>query len=184
MGMRSTMILGLLGIWSVTAALAGERRQLDAHEHGRSTLDIAIEGGSVVMELTAPGADIVGFEHPAATDAQKAAIAAARIVLADPLALFVPPPAAGCRVATATVDLETEDHGGEHAGEESGGHAAFHTEYALDCADPAALGSLGFAFFDRFPDAAAVAVRLVTERGQTTYEVERAAPHLVLDGLT
>jgi hypothetical protein len=191
--MRGTAVLLLAGALATTATVAEERRELGAHEHGHSTLAIAVEGTRMAMELAAPGADIVGFERPASTDEQKAAIEQAKAALADPLALFAPPSAAGCRVAETVVELETgESHGKEHAegaahGEaahaEDEGHAEFHAEYALDCADPVELGSITFAFFERFPGAEEVAVTLLTDRGQTSYEVTRAAPRLVLDRL-
>jgi hypothetical protein len=191
--MRGTAALALAGALAATVAAAGDRRELGAHEHGHSTLAIAVEGTRVAMELAAPGADIVGFEHTASTDEQKAAIEQAKAALADPLALFAPPAAAGCRVATAAVELETGEHHrdehaegaahGEAAHAEGEGHAEFHAEYTLDCADPVELGSITFAFFERFPGAEEVAVTLLTDRGQTSYEVTRAAPRLMLDRL-
>ena len=74
---------------------AEETRQMGAHEHGVSTLNIAFEGNVLMMELEAPGADIVGFEYEAETDEDKARIAAAVAVLEDPTSLFVLPAAAG-----------------------------------------------------------------------------------------
>ena len=62
----------------------------------RGTLNIAIEGARLTMELEAPGADIVGFEHKAKTEQQKAAVEKAKQQLAEPQALFKLPAAAGC----------------------------------------------------------------------------------------
>ena len=75
-------------------AIAEESRQLDSHEHGVGELNIAVEGKTVVMELHAPGADIVGFEYVAESDADRAAVDAAVARLAAPLDLFVLPDAA------------------------------------------------------------------------------------------
>ena len=69
-------VAGLILISS--AVTAEETRQLGAHEHGHGTLNIAIEGTTVSMELEVPGSDIVGFEHVAATPEQKAAYASAK----------------------------------------------------------------------------------------------------------
>lgn len=171
--MRGRLALGLALVALVAAtATAEERRQLEAHEHGHSSLDIAIECNRVAMELRAPGADIVGFERPAATEAERTAVAAAKAALAEPLALFALSPVAGCKVAEATVELDTGK-----------GHTGFHAAYTLDCADPAALGAIDFAYFERFPNAQAVEVRLISERGQAIWEVERAAPRLALGEL-
>jgi hypothetical protein len=191
--MRRSVILGFVSMLGASAAFGEERRELGAHEHGHSTLNIAIEGTRVAMELAAPGMDIVGFEHAAETEEQKAAVETGKRTLADPLALFVLPPAAGCRLAAAKVKLGTESqetklgagesHTEDHsAGEE--GHTEFHAEYALDCTNPSALGSITFAFFEHFPQADEIKVTLISERGQKTFEVERAQPRLALGDLT
>ena len=46
------------------------------------------------MELVAPGMDIVGFEHVASTDEQKAAVEKAKAKLTDVLSVFKLPAAA------------------------------------------------------------------------------------------
>jgi len=85
-----------------------DARQLNAHEHGIGTLNIAIEAPLVVMEFHAPGADIVGFEYAAKSDADLAAISAALKTLEAPLDLFVLPKAARCAVQAVQVELESD----------------------------------------------------------------------------
>ena len=64
--MRQWLVTGLMCLPFTMSAVAEEKhRQLGAHEHGHGNFNIAIEGKSVSMELEAPGADIVGFEHKA-----------------------------------------------------------------------------------------------------------------------
>lgn len=129
------MTRALLSTVAITAlvgfAAAEEKRELGAHQHGVGLFNIAIEGDQLAMELEAPGADIVGFEHAAESAEDKAAIEAAKARLAAPLTLFVMPAEAGCTLASADVDLLTEggdhdDHGhGDHGHEEHG-----HEEHA------------------------------------------------------
>ncbi|GHA58444.1 hypothetical protein GCM10008927_25100 [Amylibacter ulvae] len=101
-------------------AFAEEKRQMDAHEHGVGQMNIAIEDSKVVIELHAPGADIVGFEYPAESIEDRTKIEAAVAMLAKPLDLFVFPAATGCSVVEATSELEGgehhdhEDHDDEH----------------------------------------------------------------------
>lgn len=170
-----------------------ETRALGAHEHGTGSLAIAIEGRAVAIELEAPGADIVGFEHAAESDADRAAIAAATARLEDPLALFVMPAAAGCTLVSATVALhaggedEGQAHGGAHAGKHDhageDGHSEFHAEYRIDCADPSQLTRIEMRYFEAFPNAEELDVQMVTEKGATAVEVDRASPVLDLAGL-
>ncbi len=96
-----------LSLVALTAfpAFAEETRLLDAHEHGVGTLNIAVEGTTVAMEFEAPGADIVGFEYEATTDAAQVAVHAAVAKLGSPLDLFVMPDAAKCIVVSAKADL-------------------------------------------------------------------------------
>lgn len=97
-----------------TPAFAETARELDAHEHGVGELNIAIEDGTVAMELHAPGADIVGFEYQAESAEDRAAIDAAVAALAKPLNLFVLPAEAECSMTQASAALETEADHDEH----------------------------------------------------------------------
>ncbi|MCV6585574.1 MAG: DUF2796 domain-containing protein [Marinibacterium sp.] len=120
-------------------AHADETRALDAHVHGVGALELAIEGDVVQMRLEAPGADIVGFEHPAETPEDKAAIETAKLALSMPLELFVVSDLAGCRVTTADVSLlgdedhdDHDDHGHDDQAHNDHDHAGHddHDDHA------------------------------------------------------
>ena len=180
---------------AIPARAEDEHRELGPHVHGHGTLDIAVEGKRVAMELEVPGMDIVGFEHQASTDAQKAAVDKATAQLEEPLTLFKVPEAAGCSVKEAKVALEAEhehdahdakeDKHEEHAHDEDGhdGHTAFHVTYALDCETPAALTEITFYYFNAFSGARSLTVNLVTPKAQSKYEVARDKPQLDLTGM-
>lgn len=187
---------------SASPLLADGTRQLESHEHGVGTLDIAVDGSTIAMELHAPGADIVGFEYAAESETDRAAIDVAVAILARPLDLFVLPAAAGCSVTKASAGLEgEEDHNthdaktdhGDHAHEdepnehddhaEEAGHAEFHAEYTLTCAQPDALTEIKFAYFDTFENARELEVQIITGSGAQAFEVERDAPALDLRSL-
>ncbi|ATF20374.1 zinc uptake protein ZrgA [Phaeobacter gallaeciensis] len=114
--------LSLLAIVTALPALAEGTRELDAHEHGVGTLNIAIENTTVSMEFEAPGADIVGFEYPAKSEEDISAVNTALATLSSPLQLFVVPDSALCSIVDAHAALESgeehEDHADEHAHEE------------------------------------------------------------------
>ena len=183
--MRTWLAGGLLAALAWTAH-AEERRELGTHEHGHAKLNLAIDGSALAMELEAPGMDVLGFEHPAESKQDEAAVEAVKATLADPPALFVPPAAAGCKVILATVSLLQEEHeekgegeaGTDHQHEPS--HSEFRGQYALECSIPDALGQLSFAWFDRFPNAEAVAVTMLDARGQSSWQVKRGDPPLAI----
>ena len=106
------------------------RRELGAHEHGASALDVAIVEGRVEMRLESPAMDIVGFEHEPSTDEQRAAIEEARATLSDPLTLFAPPEAAGCAVAEAAVEHVFEDGHDDHGHDDHGAEGHSHDDHA------------------------------------------------------
>jgi hypothetical protein len=186
-----------LAVAATTPVFAEETRQLDAHEHGVGQLDIAFDGKQILMELHAPGADIVSFEYAAESAEDRAKVDAAIVMLARPLDLFVLTEAAGCTIVQASAELESEegqaDHEDEHDDHEDAdhqeknvgeaGHTEFHAEYLLACADPGAVTEITFTYFDVFPNALEVEVQLISNKGATSFEVERDAPTLDLRGM-
>ena len=184
-----------------------DARQLNAHEHGIGALNIAIEAPLVVMEFHAPGADIVGFEYAAKSDADLAAISAALKILEAPLDLFVLPRAARCAVQAVQVELKSdadhganeEDHQGHEAHTEDGhqdhddhddhdeekhaassGHTEFQAEYSLICSNIEALTQIDFAYFEVFPNSKQVALQLISQSGARAFDIKSGAPLLDL----
>jgi len=100
----------LLALMLPSTLLAEEKRELGAHEHGHSALNIAVEGNQIAMDLEAPGADIVGFEYEAETQQDRAKVEAAIAALSDPLSLFVFPAAAACKAVEVDAHLVGEHH--------------------------------------------------------------------------
>ena len=79
----------------MTSARAEEdHRELGPHVHGHGTLNIAVDDKAVSMELEVPGMDLVGFEHAASTEDQKAAVDKAKAQLDKAAGRLL---AAGCR---------------------------------------------------------------------------------------
>ncbi|MDE0781157.1 MAG: DUF2796 domain-containing protein [Alphaproteobacteria bacterium] len=134
-------IFSLITLIAAFPAIAENARELDAHEHGVGTLNIAIDGTTVAMAFEAPGADIVGFEYAAESGADLAAIDAAVSTLGAPLDLFVMSDAANCSLVDAQAALEGEDghddHGEDgHADEEHDDHdEEDHNELAEEGSD-------------------------------------------------
>ena len=183
---------------SATPSLAEETTQLDAHEHGVGQLNIAFDENKIAMELHAPGADIVGFEYGAKSNADLAAIDAALQTLSDPLGLFLIPEAASCIVITAHAKLESEDSDHDDHDEEGHddhdeeghddhdevpGHTEFHAEYLLECANLTEISAITFSYFEIFPNALELEVQVISDKGATAFEIERDVAKLDLRGI-
>lgn len=175
-----------------TPALAedAKRRELGPHMHGQGTLDIAIEGKTIEMELVAPGMDIVGFEHLPPTNEQKALTAKAKTKLADVLALFKLPAAAQCEAKAANVESHMdvhkpgEEHDHEHEETKPGHeHAEFHATWTISCEAPENLTGLETVYFANFGSAQLLNVNVTTSKGQTQARMTRDKPALDLTGV-
>lgn len=184
--MRIAVLAAGIGCLMLVPAHAQERREAGPHQHGHGTLNIAIEGSRVSMELEVPGNDIVGFEHAAKTKLQRAAMDKAKGQLGAPLSLFRLPSSAGCAVKEATVKVESgskpdaKKAGHKH---DDHGHSEFHAEYTLECGTIANLTSIEFPYFSMFKSAEELEVSVITPKGQTKFEVKRGKPRLELSGL-
>ena len=132
---------------SNSPALASEEQQsLDAHEHGRGTINLVTVDSSLAIELFLPAINVVGFEHEPTTQAQKERIIAARKKLTEGAVLFTTSANADCQlhdVRVAIHGMQHDEHGHEddhdehdergHEDEDEEGHSEFAAEYEFDC---------------------------------------------------
>ena len=164
-----------------------EHGSLGAHEHGVGRLNAALDGKTLELELESPAMNLVGFEHVASSDADKAKVAAARAQLEQPLVLFSLPKAASCVVAKQELESplfgdkpEADDHdedakdadGHEHHHE----HSEIHAHYQFTCAKPEALKNLDLTqVFKTFPATLKIQVQLISPAGQQGVEATAKA---------
>jgi len=119
MNITRLALLASVASAAATPLLAQESREMEAHVHGVSTVEIAVEGHDVEIDLLSPGMDIVGFEYEASSDTDKDAVEAAIRVLLMPENVLTLPDAAECRLTEVLAHLHSGDHGhGEGEGHE------------------------------------------------------------------
>ncbi|WP_367373129.1 DUF2796 domain-containing protein [Pseudomonas lini] len=166
-----------------------EHGSLSAHEHGVGRLNAALDGQTLELELESPAMNLVGFEHAATTDADKAKVATVRALLEKPLVLFNLPKAAGCMVATQELESplfgdkpDADDHDEEDAKdghEHHHDHSEIHAHYQFSCSAPGALKTLDLAnIFNTFPATQKIQVQLISPSGQQGVEVTAKAAAL------
>ena len=90
-------------IFSVSAFAEDHFRQHDAHVHGQVEFNIAQDGHDLLIEITAPGADVVGFEHQPQTQKQQQHVNQATEQLAQANTLFTLNRGAQCKLEQASV---------------------------------------------------------------------------------
>ena len=193
---RMGRVAGLAPTLLACAALAeqhGEHREHTAHEHGRGTLDIVVEGEELVMELRIPGVNVVGFEHAPRDDAEREAVRQALVPFGDAASLLVLPAEAECEVEEAKAGIpgmaheddheehghEAEEHGAhedeEHEGHEpdsvSEAHSELRATWRFHCHEPGRLDAFEVRLFEHLLDAEEIAVRVVTPVAQLATEL-------------
>jgi hypothetical protein len=146
-------------------------------------LAVVLEGPELVVELSSPLDNLVGFEHAPANDVQRAALVEAGRRLRDAGAMFVLPAAAGCRLGdtdiespwplgtAATASRPTPAPASAHAGHThappvGGDHGDVVATWRFTCAQPQALERLEVGAFRQFPRLRKLRVEHVTARGQ------------------
>ncbi|AYN14161.1 DUF2796 domain-containing protein [Pseudomonas monteilii] len=153
---------------------------LGAHEHGVAKLNAVLDGNTLELELDSPAMNLVGFEHAANSDADKAKVAAVRQQLEQPLKLFGLSAAAGCKEDQQELESplfgdapKADEDGDEH--EHGHQHSDIGAHYQLTCANPDKLAQVDLApLFKAFPATQKINVQLIGPNGQKGVEATPA----------
>jgi hypothetical protein len=110
-------------------AQADEMHDHGKHVHGEVALNVAVEGGTLTVEIDTPAAQVLGFEKSPRNEAERAAVTSAEAWFRSGREMVGVPTAAACRLAS--VDFTAPKLGS--------GHADYRARYRFTCANPAAL---------------------------------------------
>ncbi|MEZ8731468.1 DUF2796 domain-containing protein [Vibrio splendidus] len=187
--MKPTILAVVIGMTVSTNVLANEEfRSHEAHVHGKVEVNIAQDGQELLVEVTAPGADVVGFEHAPETAEQKKVFEQAIAQLNKPEELFGFNNAS-CTLkfksVTNTLEDDHDDHEGhdhaegehddhkdhdhdDHEGHDhsEGGHGEFTVEYHYQCSDIEKLDTVNTQWFSKFSNTKSMTVNLLTDSAQ------------------
>ncbi|CAH7325940.1 Zinc-binding protein [Vibrio chagasii] len=120
--MKPSILAVVIGMTVSTNVLANEEfRSHGAHVHGQVEVNIAQDGQELLVEVTAPGADVVGFEHAPETAEQKKVFEQAIAQLNKPDELFSFNNA-NCTLKFKSVSNTLESDHNEHEGHDHEGH--------------------------------------------------------------
>ncbi|WP_218753080.1 zinc uptake protein ZrgA [Vibrio parahaemolyticus] len=200
--MPSKQVLAIvIGLSLSTVATAEEYRQHSAHVHGHVEFNIAQDGSDLLLEITAPGADVVGFEHAPENAEQEKTLQHAVATLEDSNALFAINPQAQCEIEEVHVEHslggqheehEHHDHEGhdhdehahhdhdEHDGHEGhdhsehSDHGEFTVQYRFHCAQVGELSRIQTDWFNQFPSTESVNVNLFTDTTQSATSLTKS----------
>ncbi|EGQ7846712.1 DUF2796 domain-containing protein [Vibrio parahaemolyticus] len=208
--MPSKQVLAIvIGLSLSTVATAEEYRQHSAHVHGHVEFNIAQDGSDLLLEITAPGADVVGFEHAPENAEQEKTLQHAVATLEDSNALFAINPQAQCEIEEVHVEHtlggqheehEHHDHEGhdhdEHAHHdhdkhdhdsheghdhsEHSDHGEFTVQYRFHCAQVSELSRIQTDWFNQFPSTESVNVNLFTDTTQSATSLTKSNTQIAI----
>ncbi|EHK6025599.1 DUF2796 domain-containing protein [Vibrio parahaemolyticus] len=208
--MPSKQVLAIvIGLSLSTVATAEEYRQHSAHVHGHVEFNIAQDGSDLLLEITAPGADVVGFEHAPENAEQEKTLQHALATLEDSNALFAINPQAQCEIEEVHVEHslggqheehEHHDHEGhdhdehahhdhdkhEHDGHEGhdhsehSDHGEFTVQYRFHCAQVGELSRIQTDWFNQFPSTESVNVNLFTDTTQSATSLTKSNTQIAI----
>lgn len=192
--MRLFLYISLFLYFFISLLFAEETRQVDKHEHGVGELNIAIQSKTMVLEFMIPGADVVGFEHEAKSEQDKATVSAALTKFDDYNNIFIIPTNSKCILISSKINInqedehdEHDDHDGhddhdDHDEHQEEAHNEFYAKYTFECGDIKSLDLLEFPYFETFSNSGELEVQFVSEIGSTSFEVEADSPIINIEG--
>ncbi len=179
------MRTGWIGIFVMSvaafAATAQEFEQQGVHEHGRVTLNIAVEENTLAVELEAPALNVVGFEHEPRTDEQRKIVSDMVLLLQSGQGLFGVPRSAGCKLAESDVKTpEKEEHKGNAGAGKPDGHQDYRVLFSFSCANPAELTWVEPWVLSKLRGVTEARVNILTASKQSTQSVTSAKTRVAL----
>ncbi|HCG5529896.1 TPA: DUF2796 domain-containing protein [Vibrio parahaemolyticus] len=203
--MPSKQVLAIvIGLSLSTVATAEEYRQHSAHVHGHVEFNIAQDGSDLLLEITAPGADVVGFEHAPENAEQEKTLQHAIATLEDSNALFAINPQAQCEIEEVHVehslggqheehehhdhdehahhDHDKHEHDGHegHDHSEHSDHGEFTVQYRFHCAQVGELSRIQTDWFNQFPSTESVNVNLFTDTTQSATSLTKSNTQIAI----
>lgn len=150
-----------------------------AHVHGHGKLLIAQEGKQWQLEFNLPGADVVGFEHAAQSEQDKAHLQSVVSGLASPENVFTTR-GGECQVSELDIELPKMEHHDTSTHQEHHGHSATHQEhdenhaevrlrYHLACSGE--LNGIVVTLFDMAPSLREIDAQWIVSTGQGQADV-------------
>ena len=172
--MKKTLLLLAL---SLALSLAAPAWAGKAHEHGAARLDVALDGTTLTLAFDTPLDGLIGFERAPRSDAEKRAAEQAVATLRAADQLFVADPAAGCALASVSLESAPLKLGTAPATKDDG-HADLAGEFVFRCQAVPAFVDAGL--FKAFARLSRIDVQVAGPRGQHKRVLKRPAQRIDL----
>lgn len=185
----------VIGLCCAFSAYADEFIQHEAHVHGQVELNIAQDGSDVLIEITAPGMDVLGFEHAPSNAQEKALLNQSIEHLEKASSILILNPEAECELTKAHASVGHHEHEDDHHhddhdqhhneanhehhddaehnhhdhdADEHAEHSAFDIEYQYSCNHISELTELDLNWFKFFKNTHEIKANIFTDHVQTS----------------
>ena len=152
---------------------------LDAHVHGLSQLNIAVEGEKVELEFSSPAMNLVGFEHKATSKKDIAAVKQTESILRQPEMLFSLSEAQ-CKPVYTNIDISGLIEHDHKAHDEHETHSEIVANYSFECKDSSVLSSIKVSLFESFAGIYKIQAMWVTPSKQGSAKLTAENPVVLL----
>ena len=158
-------------------------RQQGVHVHGNVELNLIQEKNALIIEIIAPGSDVVGFEHSPKTKQQTNALNTAVEKIENPYLIVTPSESAKCKISSKQVnhslkqrDDDKHDHDQEHkhandkhkhANDKEHKHGEFYISYNFTCSNIAKLTKIKLNWFELFDNTKKITAKILSSQSQT-----------------
>jgi len=181
----------IIAMLIAAGAQAGElHRPQTSHVHGSAALNIVADGAVIHIELISPAANLFGFEHAPASEAEHTARKNALSTLENADRLFRFNKTANCRAGRVEIGSgstppvqATGQEAHRHDGPDDDEHAdARHSDimaiYLFTCDVPGKLDTLQVGLFGAFPGIDNLSIQYITDGKQGAATLNSSEPAL------
>jgi hypothetical protein len=135
-----------------------------------ATLQVAVDGNTLALNLEVPLDNLLGFEHVPRTEKEKAAVRDMVERLNQAERLFVPTPAAHCKPVSVKLESLVLQ---PSKTKERDSHADLDGEFVFRCERPETLRDIEVTMFGGFSTLRQIDVQVATSRGQAASRLSR-----------
>lgn len=191
----------IVAAMTMDLALPARAHEPGAHVHGTGSLEIAIDGTMVQINLYSPLDNLLGFEHAPANEKERQAARAMALKLHQGGTLFILTPEARCRLETSRLespvlapDLLMPASDSDKSADKSDGrkdntskaalpassdmHGELEATWQFRCALPQALRGLDVRLFPAFPGLRRLDAAVAGPKGQSSAKLSPESTRL------
>jgi Protein of unknown function (DUF2796) len=177
------LILACIALASISPArLAGAEEfvQRGVNEHGRVTINVALDKKQLVIELESPAVNVIGFEHEPRTGAERAVVREVSSWFKSGRALFGLPSPARCSFRQADLSTPQWEQDGDEAEAPGAHHADYIVRFTYQCEAAEKLSWLEPWLVDKLRSVVRVRVNIAAPSGQRSETVPSGHTRVVL----